>query len=106
MEKVTLEYFKNNLAEIFEKVQKGHSLIITDNGHTLARLTPMKKSPEDKDKFPKFIKTKEEFEAAMARIDEMYEKGELSIEDCYLSRVEPVDMGYTDSSNLDAELYK
>lgn len=107
MEKVTLEYFRNNLTEIFERVQKGHSLIITDNGHTLARLTPMKKSSGgDKNKFPKFIKTKEEFDTAMARIDELYEKGELSIEDCYLSRVEPVDMGYTDSSNLDAELYK
>ncbi len=106
MEKVTLKYFKDHLAEMFDKIKNGHSLLITDNGRTLAKLMPIAKSTEDKKRYPKFIKTKEEFEAAMARIDEMYAKGELSIEDCYLSRVEPIDMGYTDSSNLDAELYK
>ncbi len=106
MEKVTISFLEKNLAAVLNKVKNGQSLLVTDNGRIVARIIPEVEAEESESILANIVTSKEEFEAAMAELDEMYAKGQISIEDSYLSNVEPVDMGYTDSSNLGEEIYK
>jgi antitoxin (DNA-binding transcriptional repressor) of toxin-antitoxin stability system len=106
MEKVTLSFLEKNLASVFDKVKKGKSLLVTDNGRTVARIIPEQETEDSERILANIVTSKEEFEARMAELDKAYAEGRLSVNDSYLANVEPVDMGPTDSSNLDAEIYK
>jgi len=98
---------RDQLEEVLAQVQAGEKILITDNGHSLAEMIPVAHAQTQ---FAKrsatLLETKDEFLAEIARIEAAYLAGEISSHDCYFSRVEPVDMGVTNSSNLDLEIYK
>lgn len=105
-ESISIAAFKNQLDAVIEKVRNGLTILITENGNTLAELSPVMKPINQAESYAPSIRTKEEFEAKMAALDDAYAQGRLSVKDSYLANVEPVDMGPTDSSNLDAEIYR
>ena len=106
MQSITVAELRDSLDEILKIVKNGQSILITDNGHILAEFKPVERASRQKPSRPRLIRTKEEFDVEMARLDQAFQKGELSMKDCYLSKLEPIDMGQTDSSNLDPEIYK
>ena len=106
-ESISKVELRDRLEEILDKVKSGYSILITDNDHLLAEMIPIQKADDTLTSADAtFLESKEEFFAEMKRLDKAYATGELSIENCYLSKSQPIDMGYTDSSNLDDEIYK
>ncbi len=104
---VSKSELRDKLDEVLAQVQTGEKILITDNGHSLAEMIPVAYAQRENTKrAAKLLTTKEEFLAEIAGLEAAYLAGEISPEDCYLSRVEPLDMGPTNSSNLDREIYK
>jgi prevent-host-death family protein len=105
METITIEQLRDNLDEVLEKVKAGASILVADNGQPLVKLSPAE-ARVTATRFRKFITTPEELEAAEKELQQAFEDGRLSWEDCCLSKLGPIDLGPTDSSDLDRELYK
>ncbi len=105
--KISKVDLQERLDEVLEKVQNGHTILITDHGQNLAAMIP---APPDFAKqpviMPRLLTTKEEFFMEMKRLEEAYQAGRLKVEDCFLSKSKAVDMGITHSSNLDPEIYE
>ena len=103
---ISMEEFREQLDAIVEKVRNGNRVVITENGNTLAQLVPVPNSNSQTVKLPVSVKTKDEFEARMNELDTAYAEARLSANDSYFANVELIDMGPTDSSNLDSEIYR
>jgi len=105
METITIEQLRDNLDEVLEKVKAGASILVADNGQPLVKLSPAEGRVKAT-RFKKFITTPEELKEELEKLDEAFASGELSLEDSIFSRLGPIDLGPTDSSDLDKELYQ
>lgn len=116
METVTLRQFGKSPAKYIRLALKGKPIAITENGYPVAIVSKfpgrwgqgtMRRKRRGKTSTNiRAIRDKQEVQKVLATVEREYEKGRISLENCFLSKLEPIDLGYTDSSRLDEEIYR
>ncbi len=99
---VSVEEFRQHVDELLEHIKNGVTVVISENGHTLATVEPAIIHGVDSN----VVNSKDEALQRLQRIGEALRKGELSVKDSLVFSLPPIDMGKTDSGNLDDEIYR
>ncbi len=102
---VSEKEFRQHVDELLEQIKNGITVVISENGHIIASVEPARTGKKEQ-LLANFVSTPEEIEARFRKLEDMLDQGELPIEQCYLANPIIINMGETDSSNLDDELYK
>ncbi len=101
---VSVEEFRQRVDEMLRHIKNGMTVVISENGQTIASLKPTATTPKEPP-MENFVSTPEEIAARFRMLEKALKCGKFPPEESYLANPVIADMGETDSSNLDDELY-
>ncbi|MDQ7066449.1 MAG: hypothetical protein Q9P90_19620 [candidate division KSB1 bacterium] len=103
---VSEEEFRQHVDELLQQIKNGVTVVISENGHILATVEPGSPLHKKGHEVTNLVGSKEEALERIKQIEEALHEGRISLKDSKFFNMPPIDMGETDSSNLDDEIYQ